>query len=177
MKVWRLVTLTKRKAVAKKRDAFLPDRVEGGHFVTRAVLQRIREFEGQQVEVCIRAKRFYTSTNQHGYYRGVVVFLVAEEMRRHGSTGPWGGPITDEEVHQLLAAKFLRRSILINAETGESEDIVMSTADLTLGEMSEYIEAIKVWAHIFDREVSLDDGTTKVIPFDIPEARKQLTFV
>lgn len=160
-----------------KHNAFLPDRIEDGKFVTRAVLQLMRELNGCQVEVCIRKKRNYTTYSQHKYYRGVVVFLVAEEMRRHGSTGPHGGPITDEECHQLLATKFLRRSLLINAETGESEDYVASTADLTTAEMSDYITSIKVWAHIFDREVSNDDGSTTIKPFIIPEAGEQLTFV
>ena len=164
--------------MAKKHaNAFLPDRIENGQFVTRAVQQRMRELEGKQVEVCIRAKRYYITNPQRSYYRAAVVFLVAEEMRKRGSTGPWGGPITDEEVHQLFAAKFLRRSILIDADTGESEDIVMSTNDLTTREMSDYIEAIKVWAHIFDREVSCDDGTTEIRPFIIPEAGEQMAFV
>ncbi len=161
--------------MGRKADVFFPDRVVNGRFVTRPVLQLMKQIEanGGQCEVCIRDKRRYTSQPQMRYYRGVVVFLVAEEMRRLGTEGPYGGPITDEEVHQLLAAKFLRKSVCVNPDTGESEDYVMSTTKLTTKEMSDYIERIKAWSHIFDREVSNDDGTVDVRPFIIPEAGEQ----
>lgn len=159
--------------MAKRADIFYPDRVVNGHFVTRPVLQLLRQLENRQIEVCIREKRHYTTDKQRRYYRGVVVFLVAEEMRRLGTEGPYGGPITDEEVHQLLAAKFLRKSVCVNPDTGESEDYVMSTTKLTTKEMSDYIERIKAWSHIFDREVSRDDGSVDVVPFIIPEAGEQ----
>lgn len=161
-----------------KRDTFYPERIEGGRFVTRAVNQLMRQYEGNQVEVCIREKRYYTTNPQRGYYWGVVVFLIGERMRSDGVTGPYGGPITDQEVHELLAAKFLRVSVCVDLDTGECVDYVKSTAKLTTREMSEYIEAVKAWAlEMYSRERHNDDGTTTVVPFEIPEANKQLTFV
>ena len=104
-----------------KRDAFYPERIEGGRFVTRAVNQLIRQYEGKQVEVCIREKRYYTTNPQRGYYWGVVVFLIGERMRSDGVTGPYGGPITDQEVHELLAAKFLRPAHLVRLYVGHGD--------------------------------------------------------
>ena len=161
-----------------QRDAFYPDRIEQGRFVTRQVLQILRQLEGKQVEVCIRERRSYTTNPQMRYYRGVVVFLIAERMRSDGVTGPYGGPITDQEVHELLAAKFLRVSVCVDLDTGECVDYVKSTAKLTTREMSEYIEAVKAWAlEMYSRERHNDEGTTTVVPFEIPEANKQITFV
>lgn len=161
-----------------KRDAFYPERIEGGRFVTRAVNQLMRQYEGKQVEVCIREKRYYTSNPQRGYYWGVVVFLIGERMRSDGVTGPYGGPITDQEVHELLAAKFLRVSVCVNPETGECEDYVKSTSRLTVREMGEYLERVIAWAaETFVREVPCDDGSVEVRPFEIPEPGTQLTFV
>lgn len=161
-----------------KLDTFYPDRIEQGRFVTRQVLQILRQLEGKQVEVCIRERRSYTTNPQMRYYRGVVVFLIAERMRSDGVTGPYGGPITDQEVHELLAAKFLRVSVCVNPDTGECEDYVKSTSKLTVAEMGEYLERVIAWAaETFVREVPCDDGSVEVRPFEIPEPNKQLAFV
>lgn len=132
--------------MAKKTDIFYPDRVVGGRFVTRPVLDLLRELEDQQVEVCIRPRRTYTSHPQRRYYRGVVIAMIGLAMRGHGVNGPHGGPITDDQVHEMCAQRWLRRTVLVNADTGEFMDVVMSTSALTTGEMTEYIEAIRAWA-------------------------------
>jgi hypothetical protein len=132
--------------MAKKTDIFYPDRVVGGRFVTRPVLDLLRELEDQQVEVCIRPRRSYTSLPQMRYYRGVVIRLLAMAMRDRGVNGPHGGPITDEQVHEMCAQRWLRRTVLVDADTGECMEIVLSTAKATTGEMTEYIEAIRQWA-------------------------------
>ena len=164
-----------------KRDAFYPERVEQGHFVTRPVLQLLRSFEGKQVEVCIREKRYYTTQPQRGYYWGVVIFLIAERMRSDGVTGRLGGPITDQEVHELMACKFLRFSVCIDFDTGECIDLVKSTSELTVGEMADYITQVIAWA-VFQfnpHEVDADGMPIGLEEprFDIPEANKQLAFV
>lgn len=131
--------------MAKKTDIFYPDRVVGGRFVTRPVLDLLRELEDQQVEICIRPRRNYTSGGQRRYYRGVVIAMLGLAMRGHGVNGPHGGPITDEQVHEMCAQRWLRRTVLVNPDTGECMDVVMSTSALTTGEMTEYIEAIRAW--------------------------------
>jgi hypothetical protein len=131
--------------MAKKTDVFYADRIVDGRFVTKAVLDLMRELNDCQVEVCIRKKRNYTSGPQRNYYFGVVIAMLVLEMRARGVNGPHGGPITDQQVHEMLAARFLREAVLINPETGEYMEVVKSTAKLTTGEMTEYIEAIRAW--------------------------------
>jgi hypothetical protein len=166
---------------AKKREAFYPERIEQGRFVTRAVNQLMRQYEGKQVEVCIRAKRYYTTQPQRGYYWGVVIFLIGERMRSDGVTGRMGGPITDQEVHELMACKFLRFSVCIDFETGECIDLVKSTSELTVGEMADYITQVMAWAieHFNAHNVDADGNPVVDVDkqFDIPEANKQLAFV
>ena len=132
--------------MGKKSDVFWPDRIVDGKFVTRPVLDLMRELNDCQVEVCIRPRRSYTSLPQMRYYRGVCIALLGSTMRGNGINGPHGGPITNEQVHEMCAARWLRRTILISPNTGECMDIVMSTAKLTTGEMTEYIEQIRQWA-------------------------------
>lgn len=140
--------------MAKRHDIFYPDRVVNGAFVTRAVRELMREFEDQQVEVCIRPRRARTSLPQHRYYRGVVVAMLVQEMRNQGVQGLHGGPITGEQVHQMMAMKFLRDSVCINEETGECIDVVKSTADLTTAEMAQFVDWVRDWAYeVFGLEI------------------------
>lgn len=132
---------------AKKTDIFYPDRIVDGKFVTRPVLDLMRDLNDCQIEVCIRPFRPRTSLKQHRYYRRMVIELLVETMRGHGVTGPHGGPITHEQVHQMMAQRFLRESVLLDEETGEYMDIVKSTADLTTGEMVSFVEAVRDWAY------------------------------
>ena len=131
---------------AKKTDVFYSDRIVDGRFVTRPVLELMRELENAQIEVCIRPRRNYTSNPQRRYYRGVCIRLMAMTMRANGINGPHGGPITDEQVHEMCAQRWLRRTVLIDSSTGECMDIVVSTSNLTTGEMTEYIEQVRQWA-------------------------------
>ncbi len=140
--------------MAKKTDIFYPDRIVGGRFVTRAVLDLMRELDDQQVEVCIRPRKARTSLPQMRYYRGVCIRLLAITMRELGINGPHGGPITDEQVHQMCAQRWLVETILINPDTGECMDIVPSTATVSTARMTEYIEAIRAWAkETFDLDI------------------------
>lgn len=132
--------------MARKGDIFFPDRIVDGHFVTRPVLQLMAELNDQQVEVCIRPRQQYTSLPSMRYYRGVCIALLGEHMRGRGITGAFGGPITNEEVHQTMAGKFLRRTIIVDPDSGECLDVIPSTAKLTTAEMTEYIEQVRGWA-------------------------------
>jgi hypothetical protein len=132
--------------VAKKTDIFYPDRIVGGRFVTSTVKALMNDLEDQQVEVCIRPRRRHTSLPQMRFYRGWVIRLTAERMRDLGTVGPRGAPITDEEVHQMMAGRFLRRTVFVDPDTGECMDVTMSTTQLTTVEMNEYIVSIMKWA-------------------------------
>jgi hypothetical protein len=140
--------------MAKKTDIFYSDRVVNGQLVTPAVKNLLRELEGQQVEVCIRPRRHYASLPQMRYYRGVCIALLGATMRGHGVNGPHGGPITDEQIHQMLAQRWLTKTVLVNPDTGECMDIIQSTAKLTTAEMTQYIESIRAWAlEIFELHI------------------------
>lgn len=132
--------------MAKKTDIFYPDRVTNGQFVTAAVKQVLRELEGQQVEVCVRPRRNYTSNLQHRYYRGLVLREIVNEIRAQGQTRPNGSPFTEPYMHELLAHKFLLETVLIDETTGEYMERVKSTTELTAGEMAAYVDAVRKWA-------------------------------
>ena len=145
--------------MAKKTDLFFPDRVVNGQFVTRQVKDLMRSLENCQVEVCIRPRRSYTSLPLMRYYRGVVIRLLAMCMRDHGTESPSGGPITDEEVHQMMTGRFLKETVLIDPETGECMDVVISTSKATNARMWQYIDDVRKWA-------------LKVFDLDIPDPRE-----
>ena len=149
--------------MAGKGDIFYADRVVDGKFVTRPVLALMREFEDQQVEVCIRKRRNYTSALQKGYYHGVVIWLLCEEMRRLGVNGPHGGPITEEQVHDIMRMKFLREDVVTNPETGEYETIILSTMKITAGRMTDYVEQVRQYAaEHFDLHIPDPDPNWKL---------------
>jgi len=132
--------------MAKKTDLFYPDRVVNGQLVSRAVRELMRELEDQQVEVCIRPRRNYTSHPQRGWYRGIIIRMITIELRGRGVNGPHGGPITDEQVHKMLAQRFLRESVLLDEETGEYMEVVLSTSEITAARMAEYCDQVRKWA-------------------------------
>lgn len=135
-----------RSRLAKKSDIFYSDRVVEGRLVTRPVLALLAELEGEQVEVCIRKRRNYTSIAQRGYYHGLVIWLLTEELRRLGVNGPHGGPITEEQVHDMMRMKFLREDVCTNPETGEYETIILSTTVISAVRMAEYCEQVRGYA-------------------------------
>lgn len=142
--------------------AFHFSRIEGGQFTSRRVRQLIAQLEGQSVEVMVRKRRSYRTNSANAYYWGVVVAMIGNHLRQHGLTGPHGGPITDEQVHELLAAKFLRESVLINPDTGEYVEVVKSTKTLTKSEFGDYVMMCKQWA-------------AEDLSLQIPDPNEQLT--
>ena len=121
-------------------------RIENGTFTTRLVRQAIAALEGQVVEVMIRKRRSYRTHPQNAYFHGVVLRLISDEMRKRGATGQWGGPMTDLEVKELLKAKFLITTVLVNPETGEYLERVRGSSELTKSDMSDFIQECIVWA-------------------------------
>lgn len=133
-------------AGVRNTDVFYPDRVVNGQFVTPAVKALMREMENEQVEVCIRRRRAYVTIPQHRYYRGLVIAMIGAALREAGITGPHGGPITNEQAHEVMAAKFLRTTVVIDFDTGDCVDLIKSTAKLTAAEMSEYVDRVREYA-------------------------------
>lgn len=136
---------------------------DDGQFASRAVTRLVDSLRGQYVEVSIRKRRSYRTLPQNNYYFGVVIALLAARMREMGVTNPRGGLVTDEEVHLLMRLRFLKRSVLLNPDSGEYEDIIMSTTELTKSEFGDYVTQVKQFA-------------VEVYDLHIPDPNEQLTF-
>ena len=92
------------------------------------------------------------SNPQNAYYWGLVIPLLKKGFE------DLGHELTAEEVHEFLKAKFNFKEI-INEETGEVNQIPLSTTRLSKLEFSEYIEKIQRWAAEFLNLVIPDPGT------------------
>ena len=103
--------------------------------VLSAQLSRLRD---GPVEIRITRKRATRSQQQNRYYWGVVVALIAEH------TG-----YTAEETHTVLKQRFLPKRLAMANRNGEivGEYVIGgSTAALSLGEFTDYLEQIKDFA-------------------------------
>lgn len=74
------------------------------------------------------------SNQESRYYWGVIVAIISEE------TG-----YTDEEVHEFLKTKFLKKEMLIGRD---HLAIGVSTATLTTEEFEKYCSEIRQWSSL-----------------------------
>ena len=85
--------------------------------------------------VTISLKKQKRSIEQNGYYWGIVINMIAEEMGH-----------TPDEVHQILAKMFLKiKEVEID---GVIYAITKSTTKLKTDEMEEYLEKCRRYASI-----------------------------
>ena len=85
--------------------------------------------------VTISLKKQKRSIEQNGYYWGIVINMIAEEMGH-----------TPDEVHQILAKMFLKiKEVEID---GVVYAITKSTTKLKTDEMEEYLEKCRRYASI-----------------------------
>ena len=80
--------------------------------------------------------------SQNAYYHGPLLgaFLAASLEN--------GNVMTHDDCHEWLKAKFLTvKGVAVNRQTGETseQDYVKSTTQLSVAEMSEYIEKCIAW--------------------------------
>lgn len=116
--------------------------IKDGQFMSRKARQLITALEGQDVEFELRKRRRHATQPQRGYYFGHIVYEFGECWRGLGVTGQYGGPITDDEVHEMLKVKMLVVSVY-SPESGEIVGSrVRSTKELTVSEMSDYIQSL-----------------------------------
>ncbi len=92
-----------------------------------------RELEGKAISIVIRRYRTNRSEEQNGYYWGVVVKMIMEEM----------GELTMDETHDMLRERFLRRGIL---HKGKRYWTTRSTASLDTTGFEDYLAQIRTWA-------------------------------
>jgi hypothetical protein len=133
----------------RKSDKVHISLVSGGQFQSGAVRRRLDEFNGKVCEVIIREQREYRSLASNADYYGNVVAPIAEQLRIMDVRGKHGGPVTDQQVHKQLAEIFLLRSRLLDPTTGEYEDYVPSTSELTIEEFAAYKARVIAWAYDF----------------------------
>ena len=106
-----------------KKGKFLPDDPMGFKFA-------FCQLEGQDTEVTVGKKQKLGSDKQRGYYRGVIVPLMAETI----------GEYDEDEVHEMLKWEFLR------VKKDGLPDTCRSTEVLTTVEKEEYHSKIRHWA-------------------------------
>ncbi len=96
----------------------------------------IAKFAADEILVTIRRKPRTQGTQQLRYYRGVVIPDVAH----------WSGytdPDDWADVHDAMAWKFLR---LPDGQFGQPRRRSTAKSDLSLEEMSAYIDQVILWA-------------------------------
>ena len=92
--------------------------------------KNLQNFEGKEVEVCIKKWRDKRSNQQNKYYWGAIIPLLAENFGYE-----------NEEMHEALKFKFLSKG-------HTTLPTVISTTKLDTQDFFEYIEKIKRWATI-----------------------------
>ena len=101
--------------------------------------ERFREYVStlpEQLELTLFPLTRGRSNEQNRYMWGVVYKILADELG-----------YSCEEVHEIMAAKFLKHFVTITTKEGiEEVEIVRSTTSLKTTEMEEYLEKIRQWS-------------------------------
>lgn len=102
------------------------------------LLERLRSLQGEyRVDILRHRKR--RSDRQNRYYWPCFVQVFGDFLRAQGEE------ITDDEVHTLFKAKFLRTTV-VNRDTGEVVgQKIRSTTDLDTEEFNDYLENVAKW--------------------------------
>jgi hypothetical protein len=106
-----------------------------------AIARRINDLRGvYRIEVTrYRPRR---SDRQNRYMWPCMVQPFAQFLRDQGEE------YTDQQAHELLKAKFLRKTVEIK---GERLDVVGSTTELDTSQFNEYLDKVAAWlADMFD---------------------------
>lgn len=92
---------------------------------------------GKRIFITLETETKSRSLPQNSYYWGVIIDLLSEH------TG-----FTQDEMHEILKHKFLRRTVWIHTKhnTEEQSIITRSTTDLSTKEFEEYLSQIRTWA-------------------------------
>jgi len=124
------------------------DEVVGSGYIKagRLFIRDRREFDraiaklrdGWEVEIGIKRRRATRSQQQNAYYWGVIVRILSAH------TG-----YTDDEIHDVLKAKFLPKHLALTDGNGEIKgEFVLggSTRTLKTDAFAKYCDDIKMWA-------------------------------
>lgn len=117
----------------------------------------LRTLQGKH-RLTVKVYRARRTDPQNRLYWGVVVASLQTFLREQGEC------YTSEEVHGLMKAKFLRKSI-INPVTGEIVgETARSTATLSVDEFSEYLELCVTWLADMFGIVVPSNGSAFAVP-------------
>jgi len=109
---------------------------------TNLIKDAIQTFEGKQIVIKIEKSKKKRSTPQNSYLWGVVVPIVQNTLKEVGHT------LTKDQTHDLLKLKFLKETLIVDEETGETIERIKSTTELSTSQMMDYFAGIREW--IFD---------------------------
>lgn len=83
------------------------------------------------------------SNEQNRYLWGAVYPILLDEIRQQGNE------MSVEELHLLCKYQFLEKRSICNKNTGETIEIMPTTATLSTSQMIDYIESIRQWSSDF----------------------------
>lgn len=89
-----------------------------------------------RIEMCKHRKR--RSDRQNRFYWPCFVKPLADFMREQGE------PISENDAHEMLKFRFLRKSY-VDQKTGEEVEYAGSTTTLSRTEFNEYLDLCAVW--------------------------------
>jgi len=89
-----------------------------------------------RVEICKYRRR--RSDRQNRFYWPCFVHPFASFLREQGEA------ITDEDAHEILKHRFLRREV-VDDKTGEVMPYTKSTTELTTTEFNQYLDLCAAW--------------------------------
>lgn len=128
----------------------------------RGFEQDMKMFAGKSVKVEISKWTKTRSTKQNAYYHSCVIPFVLDGLV---DAGYERYKLNSEVVHELLKSKFLKHDIA-NEETGETIEIVRSTADLSTSEFMDYIADIQNFSLEFLNVTIPDPNEQSMLAFD-----------
>lgn len=124
--------------------------VKDGRVAGREFAKVVNNLEGQRITITIGKTKRNRSNNQNRYFHGPMLDVLLDHIQELGND------MQKIELRELLKFKFLKKDILLDADTGEMASIIKSTADLNTGEWEDFMEQIRAWAaEIFGIEIPL----------------------
>ena len=115
-----------------------------GKFTSKPLREFLAAREYGLLDIRILWRRPKAGAGMHRYYRGVLLPALHEVMLEYGNEGERGGPLTEEEVHEMLKARFLHRTYWVE-DTGEVKDYVMSLSELSRDDFADYVARVERW--------------------------------
>lgn len=105
----------------------------------------IELFKGKEIEIIVRKKRKYRSSEQNRYYWGIVIPYILRAFINLGNDLQEGKKDDIEVVHTFLKRRFLESRKICNAN-GELIELDPTTTGLTTFQFMEYVDNVVRWA-------------------------------